>query len=104
MSFNTDFIGTGTMKKFVAECVKAFSAMNDIKIIMPPNYSGAEPELKIENDDENTKLVFDMAEALVFTLNNVQWNLSGSASFDSYSVEVVGGQLIINVSASSVCP
>ncbi len=39
-AFKTDFEGTGAMKEFVAEVVKALELLNNIKIIAGPNYTG----------------------------------------------------------------
>jgi len=45
------------------------------------------------------KIEFDFGDALIFTLNNVVWNLTGTATFNTNTVEVSGGQLIISVDA-----
>jgi len=96
--FKEDFKGTGSLKDFVDEANKLFSAANNIKVTMPVNYSGAEPTMAYDG----TSLVFDMGDALIFTLNNVVWNLTGTADFVSHSVEVVNGQLVINVEADDI--
>ena len=90
-----NFVGKGSMETFCNETNKLFKAVNNPKFIMPSGYSGAEPTLRIEGE----RLAFDFGEALIFTLNNVQWNLTGSATFNSYSVSVVNGQLVISVDA-----
>jgi len=92
------FKGTGTLKKFVDESNSAFSALNDIKVYMPQGYAGAEPTMQLSGD--NKSIVFDMGDALIFTLNNVVWNFTGSADIDTMSAEVLNGKLVINVEAN----
>ena len=96
--FKTDFKGTGNMKVFCEESNRLFSALNNVEFLMPSGYDGAEPSVRVDGE----RLVFDFCDALVFTLNNVQWNLTGSAAFTSYSAEVQDGQLVISVNADSV--
>jgi len=98
MALRDNFKGTGTFVQFVNECNKLFAALSNIRVFMPKGYKGIEPTLKLNGD--NRGLTFDMGEALVFTLNNVEWNFSGDADIDDYSVEVDDGQLIISVEAN----
>ena len=101
MALNTKYEGTGSMKGFVASSVALFKAINEAKVEVPKNYAGAEPTLSIKDSDKDPKLVLDMAEALLFTLNNVSWDLSGTATFVSTDVTVNNGKLIISVTANS---
>lgn len=93
--FREDYKGTGNMKRFCEESNKLFAALNNVVFLMPSGYAGVEPSVTIED----ARIVFDMGNALIFTLNNVQWNLTGSATFNSYSAEVINGQLVISVDA-----
>lgn len=93
--FRTDFKGTGNMKKFCEETNDLFAAINNIKFIMPFRYVGIPPSARAEKD----RILFDFGEALIFTMNNVIFNLTGSATFNSYSAEVTNGQLVISVDA-----
>ena len=95
MSYKDDFKGTGNMKKFCDESNKLFSAMNNTDFIMPAGYSGISPSVRFEDN----RIVFDFGQALVFTLNNVAWDLIGSATFNSTSATVINGQLVISVDA-----
>jgi len=97
--YKEDFEGLGTMKKFVDESANLFTALNGREVIMPPSYSGRPVSIEIEKD----KLVLDFGDALVFSLNNVRWVLTGDVAYNYYSAEVVGGQLVITVNASSIC-
>ena len=83
------------MRGFCEETNKLFAAMNNVVFIMPTGYAGVEPSIKFEDG----QIAFDFGNALIFTLNNVQWDLTGSATFNSYSAEVVNGQLVISVDA-----
>jgi len=94
-----DFKGLGSMKKLVDQHNEMMKHLNNIEVLMPPHYSGAVPTLTFENDE----LIFDFQDALVFTLNNVRWRLSGGPGFVYYNVEVVQGQLVITVRVAS-CP
>ena len=93
--FKHDFKGTGNMTTFCEESNKLFAALNNISFIMPSGYSGVEPTVKVEEG----RIVFDFGNALIFTLNNVVWNLTGDATFNSYSADVSNGKLTINVDA-----
>ena len=93
--FRDDFKGTGSMKGFCEESNKLFSALNNVEFQMPPGYSGAEPTVKVYED----RIVFDFGEALIFTINNIEWNLTGTATYNSYSANVFNGKLYINVDA-----
>jgi hypothetical protein len=93
--FKSDFIGTGNMAEFCAEANMLFSALNNIRFIMPSSYDGIEPHVEIKKDS----IVFDFGQALIFTLNNVEWNFTGDADIGSYSASVVSGKLVINVEA-----
>ena len=97
MAFRTNFEGTGNMEEFCEESNLLFSALNNIEFQMPSGYSGIQPSARVENN----RIVFDFGQALIFTLNNVQWNLTGSATFTSYTASVQNGQLVINVDADS---
>lgn len=88
------------MKNFIAASVKVFKAINGASVEMPGGYSGATPTLSIQGGDKNPMLVLDMQEALVFSLNNVTWSLTGGATYVSYSVQVVNGKLLISVVAT----
>lgn len=90
-----DFKGTGNMKRFCEESNKLFSALNNIQFKMPTGYVGIAPTARVED----ARIVLDMGQALIFTLNNVEWDLTGSATFNSYSAQVVNGQLVISVDA-----
>jgi len=94
--FNPKWRGTGSLTEFVAEMVKLLTAMNNIKVIMPRYYSGVEPTLVFTAG----QLIFDMAEALIFTLNNVEWVWLGIAKIDSNTAEVQNGKLVITVDAN----
>ena len=83
------------MTGFCEESNKLFAALNNITFKMPTGYSGIEPKAWVENG----RIVFDFGQALIFTLNNVQWDLTGSATFNSNSAQVVNGQLVISVDA-----
>ncbi len=89
------FNGTGSMKKFADETNKLFSAINNISFIMPSGYGGVEPTVELKDG----KLVFDFGNMLIFTLDNVSWKFTGSASINSNKVQVVNGQLVISVDA-----
>ena len=97
MPWKEDYKGTGSMEEFISDCVLLFTSLNNVNVIMPPNYSGNPVELVFEEGE--TKL--NMADALIFSLDNVVWNFTGDADIDSYSAEVVGGQLQINVEANT---
>lgn len=101
---NDKFAGTGSMVGFVEETNKLFSAINNMKIIVPNGYAGIEPTAYLEKG----KIVFDFGEALIFTLNNVVWSFSGT-SFTapakvtvSYSASVESGKLVIRVVVNEV--
>ena len=98
MALRDDFEGTGSFVRFVQECNKLFASLNNIRVFMPKGYKGVEPTLKLNGDDRG--LTFDMGEALIFTLNNVEWNFSGDADIDDFSVRVEKGKLVINVEAN----
>ena len=100
MELNTKYEGTGSMKEFIASSVALFKSINEASVEVPAGYSGITPTLKIDGGDKDPKLVLDMAEALLFTLNNVSWDLSGTATFASNTVEVRNGKLIISVVAN----
>jgi len=95
--FKDDFEGTGTMEDFVATLNRLFGAMNNINIIVPPDYAGSPPSMTFDAG----KLTFNFGDALVFTLNNVEWNLTGDAVYVSNTVEVVNGKLVISVEANT---
>ena len=84
-TFRDNFKGTGNMTQFCEESNKLFSALNNIVFIMPVGYAGIEPSVRIEEG----RIVFDMGQAQIFTLNNVAWDNGGG------SVGVSGGQLHI---------
>jgi hypothetical protein len=96
--FIDTFEGRGTMVPFVDQVNEISRCMNNISVIMPTGYSGEEPTLTFKDG----ALVFDFGQALVFTLNNVKWVLTGSADFVSYSAQVENGKLVIRVHANSV--
>jgi hypothetical protein len=95
MPLRSNFIGTGNMEEFCNETNKLFSAINNIQFQMPTGYAGVEPTVQVFDD----RIVFDFGNALIFTLNNVVWNLTGSATFNSNTVGVSNGVLVINVDA-----
>ena len=92
-----NFVGSGNMESFCDETNKLFSAVNNPTFIMPTGYSGVEPTLEIKDDS----LVFDFGDALIFTLENVSWRLTGSATFTSRSASVSNGKLQISVNANN---
>lgn len=96
---NTEYEGTGSLKDFVATSVELFKSINEARVEVPPGYSGTTPTITITGGDD-PKLTLDLADALLFTLNNVRWDLSGTATFASNEVAVVNGQLIISVEAN----
>ena len=96
--FKDDFKGTGPMRSFCEEANRLFAAMNNIDIVMPSGYSGPEPTLEFREG----RLVFDFGSALIFTTDNVDWNLTGTAYYKSNSVTVTNGQLVIDVEADIV--
>ena len=96
--FIDTFEGTGTMIPFVDQLNEISKCMNNISVIMPSGYKGVEPSLTFKDG----ALVFDFGQALVFTLNNVQWILTGSAVFGVPSAKVENGKLVIRVHADSV--
>jgi hypothetical protein len=98
MKLKDDFVGTGPMINFCKEANALFSAVNNISFTLPSGYEGIEPRVYLEE----SRLVFDFGDALIFTLNNVVWNLTGSASFSSYTATVISGRLVISVNAESV--
>lgn len=101
---NDKFVGTGSMTEFVDETNKLFSAVNNMSIIVPNGYVGIEPTAYLEDG----KIVFDFGDALIFTLNNVVWNFSGTSFVDpdkvtvSYSASVESGKLVISVVVNEV--
>jgi hypothetical protein len=99
MELNTKFEGTGSFAEFVENVVDFFKAINNASVEVPSGYSGAEPTLRLEDGKSGPQLVLDMAEALVFTLNNVQWELVGSAAFVDWKVSVQNGKLVVYVHA-----
>ncbi len=96
--FKDDFVGTGSLKVFCEEADNLFSALNNIYVKVPKGYDGIAPILIVED----VRMVFDFGDALIFTLNNVSWNLTGTAAFTSSNAEVVDGQLLISVNAESI--
>lgn len=99
----TDFKGTGSLKEFVAESDKLFNALNNAEVRVPDEYAGEVPRLYIEESGgDKTALVLDMEDALLFTLNNVKWSISGGAVIEYRAVYVDNGKLNIVVKTS--CP
>ena len=94
-TFKTDFKGTGSMKEFVSENVLLLEAMNNIKVIMPPYYQGAPPTLSFDG----ASLVLDFGDALIFSLQNVEWVFPGIAEIVSNEADVAGGKEVITVDA-----
>ena len=94
----SDFVGTGSMEAFCKETNALFSAINNIDFIMPVGYEGVPPSTEIING----RLVFDFGDALIFTLKNVSWNLTGTAVYVSYSASVSNGKLLIDVTANDI--
>lgn len=90
------FKGTGSIKEFVKESNLLFSALNNIKFIMPAGYSGVYPSMEIKEGS----LIFDFGDCLVFTTKNISWNLTGNAIFRSATAAVVNGVLQISVNAT----
>jgi hypothetical protein len=97
-TFKDDWEGTGSMESFVSASNRLFSAMNNIKILLPPDYGGIEPTFTFKPD----ALEFDFGDMLIFALNNVEWNLTGDADFVSNTVEVINGKLVISVEANDI--
>lgn len=97
-----NFKGRGTLAKFAKETNSVMSAINNISIIVPSGYSGVEPTIKFEDGEKGCSLIFDFGDALIFTLKNVSWSLSGTANFVSKSVSVDNGVLYINVVANDI--
>lgn len=94
--YKGDFKGKGPMKKFVDESNLIFSALNNPKVLMPKEYVGIQPTLKFNEDS----VVLDFGDALIFTTNNITWNLTGTATFVSRSASVINGKLSISVVAN----
>ena len=95
-TFKTDFNGTGSMKEFVDAMVLLLEAMNNIKVEMPPYYAGAPVTVKFEG----SSLVFDFGDALIFSLQNVEWIFpSATAVIVENTAEVIGGQEVLTVNA-----
>ena len=97
-TFKTDFKGTGSMEEFVKEMSLLLESMNNIKVQMPPYYAGAVPTLAFDG----ASLVFDMGEALIFSLENTEWSfISETTEPVSYEANVEGGKLALTV---DTCP
>ena len=88
------------MTKFVDESNKLFRSLNNMKVIVPSEYEGVEPTLKLDKD--NSGITLDMGEALVFTLNNVEWELDGPVNYTDNIVWVENGKLKIYVQAEEL--
>lgn len=97
MSLKDDFEGTGPMEEFAQETNKVFGALNEMIVIMPTGYEGETPTLRLRKGD--TQIVLDMKDALVYTIDNVDWNLLGTAFYKSNTIEVIDGRLTITVLA-----
>jgi hypothetical protein len=69
-----NFKGTGSLVEFVNSANALFSAINNVQVIVPKNYVGVEPTLKLNEDGEKSSLVFDFGDALIFTENNISFN------------------------------
>jgi hypothetical protein len=105
MALRDNFEGTGSMVEFVKETNTLFSAVNNIKFIMPSGYLGVEPTVKVEPNS----ITFDFGQALIFTLNNVVWNFSGTGFTEpnnvvisSRTATVVNGKLTLSVVVDKV--
>ena len=96
---NDEYIGTGSFKNFVKSCVELFSAFNNAEVRMPDGYEGEPPRLYIDDGSE-ASLILDMSQALVFSLNNIKWEFSGSATVNTYGAYVKDGTLHLKVNAS----
>ena len=97
----SDFKGTGSLVEFVESSNKVFSALDNAEVRVPDGYDGDVPRLFIDESSESkAKLVLDMQDALLFTLNNVRWTLYGGADFEVYNVYVANGVLNIEVKAT----
>lgn len=96
--FKDDFVGTGCITPLTDQVNDVLSCLNNININMPAGYRGIPPTLKFTGGG----LVFDFGQALVFTLKNVKWVLTGSADFNTWSANVENGRLVIRVDADSV--
>jgi len=97
-AFKADWEGTGSMEKFIEEMNRLFSAMNNIKFFLPSGYDGVEPTMNFKANS----LEFDFGEALIFTLNNVVFNLEGTADYVSNTAEIINGQLVITIEANDI--
>jgi hypothetical protein len=93
----SDFIGKGSMKEFVEESNAAFSSLSNVSFTMPDGYSGIEPTVYIKDG----RLTFDFGQSLIFTLNNVVWNVSGSADVPTKTADVDDGKLNLTVVANN---
>ncbi len=91
-----DFKGTGSMKKLTDEVNSFMNAMNNINVKMPRNYEGQPVSLAFIDN----RLVLDFGDALVFSLNNVEWVFSGTANIVDFSAQVFNGRLVISVEAT----
>ena len=98
MKLNTGFKGTGTMKGFVAQVMKFFTAINNAKVEVPSGYKGIPPTLSIEGG----ALVLDMGEASLFSASNVTWDITGAGAskVGTKSATVSNGKLIISLEVS----
>lgn len=98
--FKNNFIGTGSMKPFVDQYNELMTALNNISVVVPAGYAGNPPTLSFSGE----RFVFDFQDALIFTLNNIDFNLQGNVNYISATANVVAGRLQINVFAEAPSP
>lgn len=81
--FKDNWDGTGSMDEFVREANRLFKMMNNIKVIVPSDYSGTEPTLRFEGG----KMIFEMNDALIFNYENlISYRTAGFEWFSLASV------------------
>lgn len=96
----TDFKGTGPMAEFVAESTNLFKALQNMRVIMPPGFSGSPPELKLESNEGGAVLKLIMNDAIMFREDHVfieSATISGG-TLQGVDYRVENGKLIITVS------
>ncbi len=93
-----NYKGSGPLKNFVADCNNAMNALHNCKVTLPPLNEINNAKLSINGSGEDAKLVLDLSDVPIVSLNNVDWDVTVSfGGIKEQDIEVKSGKVVITL-------
>lgn len=92
-----NYKGTGSFAGFVEECSDVMNALDNCNVMLPPLSDIEGVSFGIVGSGEDARLVLDLSEAPIVSVDNVEWSIEVEGTVTEQAVEIKNGKVVVSI-------